>query len=205
MSDGTLNAEDWEGIDSIFDAFQMLRRKGRLSVDLWRKFHCMRCREIWEYIRDPRSRKAVEIAERVLKKNISNDEMQPAFENASHASSEAWEKVWALRIPGDPCAALWPVSQAVDDAWIQYCAASAAEVCAESADERILFTSIPDIDVRAWRDARPEILARLGVDEIDDDSLREMVLQRWEEIGHEEEHRLVAKLRDLVEAENRVF
>lgn len=201
MSAGTLNAKDWEGIDSLYDAFQMLRRKGFLSVDLWRRFHCMRCREIWEYIADARSRIAVETAERYLEKTASSDELQQAFGSAVDAAKEAWDKVWVLRIADDPGAFLWPVSQVVDDAWIQFCAASAAEVCAENTDVKILFTSIPDIDVRAWRDARPEILERIGKETVDGEQFRGMVLQRWEEIGHEEVQRLVIKLRDLVEAE----
>ncbi len=195
-----LKDEDWKGVESIFDAFQLLDSKGILSAELWRQFHCMRCREIWEYMSDSRSQTAVETAERFLSGVASHEEMQESFLHAAHAADDAWDKVQTLRVPGDPSLAMWPVSRSVDDAWIQYCAANAAKTCVEIAEAAVLFTTIPDTDVRAWRDARSS-LVESNNENILNDQLRESVLQRWEEIRYGEEQRLVRVLRELVESQ----
>lgn len=203
MNGTTLKDEDWRAVYGLFDAFQLLRTHGLLSVEMWRRMHCVCCREIWDRITDPRSRTAVETAERFLEKSASLQDLQEAFVNAKCAEDETWGKVMSLRIPADSNIFKWPISKVVDEAWIRYLAASAATTCAKIDKEAVLFTRVPDAacSIRAWREARPDVVGGNHEVEIVDEPLREAVLQRWDEIWHEEERRLVRRLRELVESQ----
>lgn len=201
MKDKTLSDEDWNPIDSLFDAFRLLSTHGLLSVELWRKFHCICCRHIWEYLTDSRSRTAVETAERFLDHAASPEDLRQSFSHAVRAVEEAWVTVYSLRIPGDSRSFEWPVSKAVDEAWIRFCAAAAAKTCAEIAKESVLFNTTPESAccIPAWRDALSDVIEQAENAEIDGIRLREAVLRRWEEIRCGEELRLIGRLRELVE------
>jgi len=201
MTKLTLDGEDWRPVGGLFDAFHLLSTNGLMSALLWRRFHCICCRGIWQYIADNRSKAAVETAEGFVNGVSTLEDLQRAFEAAKHAADEAWDKVQSLRLPGDSSSAEWPVSEAVDQAWIEYSAASAAKSCADTAEEAVLFTTIPDsaCDLPAWRDARSDVVARN--DELVADELRDATLKRWDEIRCGEEKRLIGILRHLVDGE----
>lgn len=194
-----LTEADWKQVDCLFDAFQLLLGSGVMSVRLWRRIHCVRCREIWEYLTDVRSRTAVETAERFLCNAASFQDMQESFHPAADVVEEAWASVQSLRVASSRNVARWPISEAVDKAWIQYLAALSAKTCVETAAESVLFTTTPDTDILAWRDSRSEVIDEHAGEEISDEQFREAVLQRWDQIQRSEEKRLVNRLRELVE------
>lgn len=199
MTRSTLTSQDWSDINTLFDASQLLRSRGLLSAKLWRSFHCICCRRIWSYITHSDSRQAVETAERYLDGGASLDDLNNSESRAARVVDDAWAKVRLLQIHGDPNTFVWPISEEVDDAWLSYCAASAARECVARADKEPLFLTTPVTDIRAWRDARPEIVRQFIDSERDSEDVRKKVLQRWEEIRTEDELSLIKELRKLVQ------
>jgi hypothetical protein len=185
--------------NDIYAMFQSLLRQGVLNRHLWRSFHCACCRAIWDYILETSSRRAVQVSELFLSGVGSLGEMQTAYIDAKAASDQAWSIVEALRIPIERDTWLWPVSEIVDRAWVRFCAADAAALCAYSAEDSVLFTRIPDsaASVLAWATAREEVLA-MGVP-THMEQMRRAVNERWKQIEAEEMNRQAVILRALVD------
>jgi hypothetical protein len=76
----------------LFDQPGMVRRKA--SRRKLRLFGCGCCRRIWDQLTDPRSRYAVEVAERLADGKTSAVEV----EEARRAASKAYEETWDWRL-----------------------------------------------------------------------------------------------------------
>jgi hypothetical protein len=107
---------------------------GRGSRRRWRLFACACCRRIWPAVRDPRSRHAVELAERYADGLAGAEELAAAREGADAAAEEL-----LAAHPSEPSAearAAWACSYAADRSiavMARLCASAAVEVSTRAA------------------------------------------------------------------------
>jgi hypothetical protein len=101
------------------DVSRMMRfLQTRLSARQWRLFACARCRLAWGQLVDPRSRHAVEVAERLADDEADDGERQRALKQALTASVSVAAQGAAA--DGKAAAAAWAdaaVSSHVAKAW----------------------------------------------------------------------------------------
>ena len=77
-------------------------RDGVLTDRELRLFACWCFRQVWHLLTDPRSRAAVEIAERFADGKATSEELDAARDAAWDAASAAWAAAWAAaRAAGD--------------------------------------------------------------------------------------------------------
>jgi len=189
------NAE-WEQTNDIFRILQLLSEHGKLTESIWRRFHSNCCRDIWPYISNPVSIRAVEVAEQYISGAASLQDLQSAYINAKSISNAAWSVVESCKIARDSNAWLWPLTDETDEAWVRYCSAQAAAQCAETPSYDVLATTIPDCasSVRPWANARLDVL---GVS-LDDVQNRSLVEARWHLLENMEKARQADILRKIV-------
>lgn len=189
---------EWTKTNNLYELFCLLKKEGIMNRELWRLFHCECCRAIWENL-DATMRLTVDVAEHYTRGLLPVADLHVAFEKAAALENDAWSVVQSMREQGNSAEWIWPLSEAVDEAWVRYCAAGAAKTCALDASDEILFTTIPDSAacVLAWLNARHDVLQANPRGEVVD--LRDLVLQRWEQIRVAEEEKQTMILRDLVE------
>jgi len=176
-------------MDYVYADFQRLREYQKLDRNLWRTFHCACCRDIWSYIKDNRSRSAIESAERFTHGQGNEADLETSYIKAKIAAKNAWKIVESLRLNRVPDEWIWPVSAVCDDAWVRYSAASATATCALNAKNEILFTRLPDAaaSVRPWANARIDVEKQYVTNS--DEDYRQKVLERFELILREEDRR----------------
>jgi hypothetical protein len=121
--------------------FSYLRDKGVLDRTLWRLFHCACCHEIWTHL-DDRMRFTVDVSEQYARDHLLAVDLHLAYETATAIENDAWRGVESLREGADSSDWIWPVSEAVDEAWVRYCAAGAAKTCALDTSDDVLFRFI---------------------------------------------------------------
>jgi hypothetical protein len=181
----------------LYALFRSLKEKGLLDRTLWRRFHCTCCREIWTHL-DAEMRSAVDLAERYAGQRASAVELRVAYEKAAAIEEGAWRVVESLREHQIPSEWIWPISEAVDEAWVRYCSAGAAKTCALDAPDGEMFSTIPELAacVPAWFKARQEVLQENR--SCQGAELYDLVVQRWERIKAAEERKQAAILLSLV-------
>jgi hypothetical protein len=79
---------DWLAFLQCKPISRKLRVRFKPGDRKWRLFACACCRRIWHLLADPRSRKAVEVAERDADGMASHQEVANAFQDALEASNE---------------------------------------------------------------------------------------------------------------------
>ncbi len=101
-----MNESDWL---TATDAAEMLRHLGgKISNRKWRLFGCACCRHGWAYLTDPRSRQAVEVAERFADGLAGQEELQSAQKAACSAypsypfGSDGWNTAHAVAWAAQP-------------------------------------------------------------------------------------------------------
>lgn len=187
-----------EQCNDLDGLFSYLRKKGILDRNLWRLFHCSCCHEIWAQF-DGRMRLAVDLAERYVGNHLLAVDLRLAYDQLAEIEDAAWRVVESLKEQRDSSEWIWPISEAVDAAWVHYCAAGAAKCCALITSDDLLFTTIPDsaASVPAWLNARNDILQAPRSLQVGE--LRDLVVRRWQQIRTEEEGKQLRILRSLVQ------
>lgn len=114
----TMTEEQWLKCGDVPRMARFLR--DRLSARKWRLFACGRCRLIWPQLGDPRSRQAVEVAERFADGGANELERRQALRAAIAASvstagrNGAARSLWAASAWAEAA-----VSQPVVRAWLE--------------------------------------------------------------------------------------
>lgn len=186
------------GFDTVFDAFGELRKTGRFNESIWRQLHCRCCRDIWEFVDDPRSQQAVEVAEAFLEGAATQSDLRDAYTLAKRAEDERWDHVRALREEaGDDW--IWPLDAETDLAWVRYCAAGAAAQCASDPAVDDMLVATPDFSasVRPWCNSRTDVLSTEH--QLYGSDLRKAIECRWQELYSREENMHVGMLCELLE------
>lgn len=93
------------------DCIWAATREGILPVIIPQRFAVACVREIWDLVEDPRSREAVEVAERYLDGKVTKEYLEAAAQEADASVDAAWDA-------GDAV-----VAAAVDAAWAAVAAA----------------------------------------------------------------------------------
>lgn len=118
--------EAWDTIRAE-DVVWIATRRGVLTDKELRLFACWCVRQVWHLLEDPRSRRAVEVAERYANGEATEEELVAARYAARYADrAAAWAAAW-----DSACDAAWAAAratawdEAVDEAWDEASAAQA--------------------------------------------------------------------------------
>jgi hypothetical protein len=155
-----MTADEWDRatkVGRILDALGP--RASRVKLRL---FACACCRAIWDLLEDPRSRTAVEVAERFALGLASKAELHEAWEAACEAwqaARAAWQAAW---LAGEAARAAWQEARsarAVAAAWAAGReAAGAAWEAARSAEASARAAGLSEAAGAAARAEQAELL-----------------------------------------------
>jgi hypothetical protein len=113
---------EWQGRAKPARMLALLR--GKAGPRKFRLFACACCRHLWPLLTDPRSRAAVEAAERYAEGRATPEELHAAYRAAQAAAKAAWD---VTDLPGADVDALVAAHRAAE------AARAAAEVACEEA------------------------------------------------------------------------
>jgi hypothetical protein len=127
----TMTESDWNTATDPQPMLEYLR--GKATDRKLRLFACACCRSMWDLLDDPRSRKAVEIAEQFVDGNATPTELTVAWLDAEHAARvtredaradiaslpewDVWDDDWLATESDAIGAAEHAADAATDDAW----------------------------------------------------------------------------------------
>jgi hypothetical protein len=89
---GLITESDWQACKSLETLIHFLKDKG--TIDQWRQFAVVCCRRIDSLITDPRSRLALDVAERHINGTATDEDLGVARATAQQALEEAKKAEW---------------------------------------------------------------------------------------------------------------
>ena len=181
----------WNECSDVYDLGQMLVKHGLFNAKQWRQFHCLCCRNVWEFLSDE-AKTAVVKAEHMLAEELPVAELAAVHQRMIDASNAAWERVNSLKEPTDGADALWPLSDEVDNAWCAYLSAECAKTVTHPELDAFMIPESASSLV-AWATAREDVSSS-GLSE----PSRASVELSWKEIRDAEERKQASILRKLV-------
>lgn len=182
---------DWNQCKDVYDLGQMLVDHGLFNAKQWRQFHCLCCRNVWEFLFDEAKTAVVE-AEHILAEELPAEELVAVHQRMIDASNAAWERVNSLKEPTDRSDAVWPLSDEVDTAWCAYLSVECAKTVTHPELDAFMIPESASSLV-AWATARKDVATR-GLSQLS----RVSVETRWKEIRDDEERKQASILRKLV-------
>lgn len=163
----------WEGMSKV--ATRLFSRDD--GAVIWRRFHCLCCRAVWEFIEDERCRDAICIAESYCDGIANYDKLLLSHMMVDDADKKAWERVRALMQHESDC---WPLTDETDQAWVQTLCCSAVKTAVQP-DFRSSLLPDSAASVRAWAFARTNLRLQ-GID-VDSEASRLSVNKEWDRIN----------------------
>jgi hypothetical protein len=135
------------------------------GINVWREFHCLCLRRIWDYIPEQKCKDIIAVVESYLVGNRELIELEANFKIANCYSDIAWDRVMSLYIKEKND---WPITEEVDLAFVLFESWSSVSLCTSPTLQP--HNTPQTFSIPIWYCARKN-LAEKGIDLSDPSSL----------------------------------
>lgn len=147
------SARSWNNCENVFEMGEIIDQKGKFDSRLWRRFHCLCYRRVWEHLWEEGSRAAVMAAERHCDGYLTDEELLFHHRRMKYLGERNWERVSKRCTDPGTGKWIWPLNNRVDRAWVAYSAAACGK---DVTFLDLTLSTMPDgaLQLSAWANTR---------------------------------------------------